>query len=143
MHLKCIIVIFNYVYFAYKFLCDFIQQGTRSTFSRKFWKNCSNKIISISCCKISILHAKFSTIPCNNMFEFSYESNFFLFNHCLLYVGGFIWSKTENLLTVAHYFFMSQHTRPSNYDIMENEYTQRNELIKTTKRVLLSIFLMF
>ena len=41
-HVKCIIVISNNVYLAYKFLSDFIQQNTRYAFSQKFQKNCGN-----------------------------------------------------------------------------------------------------
>ena len=76
MHLKCIVITSNNVYLTYKVLCDFIQSNTKSDFSTKFWKNCNNsvpqqarvaKIISISCCKISIRHAKFFTIPCNRI----------------------------------------------------------------------------
>ena len=75
-HLKCVIVISKNVYVAYKFLCDFIQQITRSAFSQNSWKNCDNsasqqgmlaKIISSSFCKVSILHSKFCTISCNRI----------------------------------------------------------------------------
>ena len=77
MHLKCIIVIFNNAYLKYKFLCDFIQQNTKSDFFQNILgKKCDNsasqqarltKIISISSCKISISRAKFCTIPCNRV----------------------------------------------------------------------------
>ena len=39
MHLKCVIVIFNNTYLAYKFLCDFIEYSTRSPLSEKFLIN--------------------------------------------------------------------------------------------------------
>ena len=42
MHLKCIIIIYNNVYPAYKFCGDFIQYNRRSAFS----KNKSGKIVA-------------------------------------------------------------------------------------------------
>ena len=74
MHLK--IVIYNNVYLAYKFLCRFIQQNTKSDFSKKkFGKIVTTtpqqarvaKITLISCSKISIMYAKFFAIPCNRI----------------------------------------------------------------------------
>ena len=49
IQLKCIIVISNNVHHAYKFLCDFIQQNTRSALSQKLWKNCDNSTLSNLC----------------------------------------------------------------------------------------------
>ena len=72
MQITCIIIICNNVHLAQTFLCDFIQYKTRSAFFQKFWKNYNNsapqqamlaKNISISSYEISILHAKFCTIP--------------------------------------------------------------------------------
>ena len=76
MQLICIIVISNNVHLTYKFLCDFIQQITKSAFSPIFRRNSEisaiynamfAKIISILSCKISIFHAKFCTFPCNRI----------------------------------------------------------------------------
>ena len=74
-YLKCVIFTSNNVYFAHKF-CAISFSRSRDITIPKFWKICycsasypgmPSKLMSKLSSKLSILHTKFCTIPCNRI----------------------------------------------------------------------------